>query len=103
MQKHSSVTTDSKEMSLNHDSSSLRKTYRYESTVFSTIAHSTWPFFAVLLLDSCFTALGSDLVLFDIYHTTLFRVTIIRLPNSVLLPKLYFGHVEKNRFVKAAL
>ena len=48
----------------------------------------------MLLLDSCFAVLESHLVLLDIYHKTHFRVAIIRLPNSVLVPKWCFAHMS---------
>ena len=53
----------------------------------------------MLLLDSCFTALESHLVLLDIYHKTLFRLAIICLPNSVLLPKWCFAHMSQSTLV----
>ena len=70
-----------------HLSGSRRK-YRYESSVFSTIAHSASS-------SQCFY-LTLVLILLDIYHKTLFRVAMIRLPNSVLLPKWCFAHMSQS-------
>ena len=69
MQNHSSVTTGSKEMNLNRESSSVPRKYRYESTVSRTTADSACSsqyFYWILVLP-----LSSHWVLVDIYNKTL--------------------------------